>query len=76
MYINMGKAIFSYDTIDEAHEISINSHIREVTKMIEDIRGYAHHLDRWEERDSIPVDEIVDKIHSITDAWYYIEKVQ
>lgn len=72
----MAKAVFEYDTIDDAHEISINAHIDDVTQMIEGVRDYVHHLYNDEEREEIPVEEICNKLNNIIDAWYFIEKVQ
>ena len=72
----MGKATFSYDTIDEAHEISVNAHIMEVSNMIEAVRNYARHLNKYEERNEIPTDEVADKLFDLTSEWGYIEKMQ
>lgn len=71
----MGKATFSYDTIDEAHEISVNAHITEVSRMIEEVRNYARHLDKYEERKEIPTDEVADTLFDLTSGWGYIEKM-
>lgn len=72
----MAKCTFTYDTINDAHEISINAHIPEVTQMIEGVKDYVHHLYNNEEREEIPVEEICNKLNDITDAWYFIEKIQ
>lgn len=72
----MAKAIFEFDTIDDAHEISMCANLREISLILDNINNYARNLDKYEERENIPTEEIVDKLRNYLDRWYYIDKME
>lgn len=68
----MGKVNFEFDAIEEQNDIALCTNRYKLASILEEISNYRRNLYKYEEREQIPTEEIVNKLDGMLDGWYYI----
>lgn len=71
----MGKVKFEFDTIEEQNDIALCTNRYKLALMLSNISDYRRTLYKWEEREQIPTEEIVNKLDDLLSDWYYIDNL-
>lgn len=66
------KVIIEFDKQEDFDDIIFALHISTVRNIIDKLREYRKHLDKYEERKSIPTEEIEQKLGIILREYYDI----
>lgn len=69
----MGKVNFEFNAIDEQYDIALCTNRYKLASMLEEISNYRRNLYKYEEREQIPTEEIVNKLDNMLNDWYYID---
>lgn len=69
----MAKIILEFDDIDDSHDLSLCCNRHKLASMLYNIENYARGLRKYEERNEIPTEEVVNKIQHILSDWYVIQ---
>lgn len=70
----MGKVKFEFDTAEENNDIELCANRYKLAQMLYDIQDYIRNLNKYEERNEIPVEEISEKLSTMIEDWYMISK--
>lgn len=71
----MGKVKFEFDAIEEQNDIALCTNRYKLASMLSDIADYRRTLYKYEERKDIPTEEIVNRLDSMLEDWYYIDNM-
>ncbi|WP_304393104.1 hypothetical protein [uncultured Clostridium sp.] len=71
----MGKVKFEFDAIEEQNDIALCTNRYKLASMLSNISDYRRTLYKWEEREQIPTEEIVNKLDDLLSDWYYIDNL-
>lgn len=71
----MGKVKFEFDAIEEQNDIALCTNRYKLALMLSNISDYRRTLYKWEEREQIPTEEIVNKLDDLLSDWYYIDNL-
>lgn len=69
----MAKVTFEFDDIEENGEILLTTNRKNLASMLYDIGQYRRELYKYESRENIPTQEIIDKLDNLLDTWYNLE---
>lgn len=69
----MAKVTFEFDDIEENGEILLTANRKNLASMLYDIGQYRRELYKYESRENIPTQEIIDKLDNLLDTWYNLE---
>lgn len=69
----MAKVTFEFDDIEENGEILLTANRKNLAFMLYDISQYRRKLYKYENRENIPTQEIIDKLDNLLDTWYNLE---
>ena len=69
----MAKVTFVFDDIEENGEILLTANRKNLAFMLYDISQYRRKLYKYENRENIPTQEIIDKLDNLLDTWYNLE---
>lgn len=69
----MAKVTFEFDDIEENGEILLTANRKNLASMLYDISQYRRELYKYESRENIPTQEIIDKLDNLLDTWYNLE---
>ena len=71
----MGKIIYEFkdNDVDDVHSVTLINNRYKMATMLYNITDYIRTLRKYEERQSIPVEEIADKLSDFVADWYIIE---
>ena len=68
----MSKVIFEFDDEENRWDVSLCTYRHKLAKMLFDLADYARQLRRYEERESIPTEEVEEKISDLIYDWNFI----
>lgn len=69
----MAKVTFEFDDIEENGEILLTANRKNLAFMLYDISQYRRKLYKYENRENIPTQEIIDKLDNLLNTWYNLE---
>lgn len=69
----MAKVTFEFDDIEENGEILLTVNRKNLASTLYDISQYRRKLYKYENRENIPTQEIIDKLDNLLDTWYNLE---
>ena len=69
----MAKVTFEFDDIEENGEILLTANRKNLASMLYDIGQYRRELYKYESRENIPTQEIIDKLDNLLNTWYNLE---
>lgn len=69
----MAKVTYTLDDVEDDYDMKLITNRREMAYMLDEIRNYIRNLNKYEERNEIPTEEISNKLSNIIDKWYYID---
>ena len=69
----MAKVTFEFDDIEENGEILLTANRKNLASTLYDISQYRRELYKYENRENIPTQEIIDKLDNLLDTWYNLE---
>lgn len=67
----MSKVTFEFNE-EEQHDVDLCNNRYKMACMLDEIQNYIRQLNKYEERAEIPTQEIVDKLTTLIENWYYI----
>lgn len=71
----MGKVNFEFDAIEEQNDIVLCTNRYKLASMLSEISNYRRSLYKYEEREQIPTEEIINKLDGLLEDWYYIDNL-
>lgn len=71
----MGKVNFEFDAIEEQNDIALCTNRYKLASMLSEISNYRRSLYKYEEREQIPTEEIINKLDGLLEDWYYIDNL-
>ena len=71
----MGKVTFEFDSREEQYDITLCNSRYAMASMLDKIGDYARVLRKYEERKSIPTEEIEEKISDFIHSWFTIQNI-
>ena len=69
----MAKVTFEFDDIEENGEILLTANRKNLASTLYDIGQYRRELYKYESRENIPTQEIIDKLDNLLNTWYNLE---
>lgn len=64
--------MFEFDGDEESYEIALCTYRHKLAKMLFDISDYARTLRKYEERSTIPTEEVEEKLSDMLYDWGFI----
>lgn len=68
----MGKTIFEFDNGEDMYDISLCTNRYKMAHMLDEVQNYVRHLNKYEERSEIPIDELIDRLGDMVHEWFHI----
>lgn len=71
----MSKVTFEFDNTEEHYDITLCNSRYAMASMLDEIGDYARTLRKYEERESIPTEEVETRISDIIHSWFTIQDI-
>lgn len=63
------KAYLKFDLPEDREDMLMAQRACEYYCMLEDVRNYARSLDKYDDRESVPIDEVVSKLRELIEGY-------
>lgn len=66
------KIIYEFDPYDDSLELNLTRNASKNYNMVNDVKEYIRSLYKHDDRDSIPKDELIEKLNEITEDFEFL----